>query len=291
MTGIGCSSKTTAYFVSGSRTASTPCTAACRRSRGRERREPRTRLHRHLRRRRLAVDRPRAVLSRDPSQRRHAVHHREQRRVRPHQGAVLRLRGHRHQVARSGETNVQPPIDPVLLALSLGAHVRRARLLRRQARSCRCSRRALRTKASRSIDVHLAVRDLQRSRRLDEELRYTREHYRRGWRPSTSCRWSARSRPRRSGGRACPSATMHDGSIVRFREVVEATVRSDADRDARIRTLSTRAQERGEIVTGLLYIDESSADMHEIANNCKSPARRHPVRETVPGPYVSRSKP
>ena len=55
------------------RTASTPCTAACRRSR--PARTPRTRpdLHRRLGRRRFAVDRLRPVRARDPPQREHAA--------------------------------------------------------------------------------------------------------------------------------------------------------------------------------------------------------------------------
>ena len=34
--------------------------------------------------------------------------------------------------AKKGEANFQPPIDPVLLAMTLGATLRRAQLLRRQ---------------------------------------------------------------------------------------------------------------------------------------------------------------
>ena len=64
----------------------------------RERRQPGPALHRRVRRRRLAVDRLRPVRARDPPQREHALHLREQRRLRPHQGPVLGLRRHRHQV-------------------------------------------------------------------------------------------------------------------------------------------------------------------------------------------------
>ncbi len=74
----------------------------------RQRRQPLADLHRHLGRRRFAVDRRRPAGARHPPQRRHAVRHREQRRVRPDQGAVLRVGGHRHQ-EQEGEANAQPP--------------------------------------------------------------------------------------------------------------------------------------------------------------------------------------
>ena len=73
----------------------------------RQRRQPRPHLHRHLRRRRLALDRPRPAVPRHPPQREHALRHREQRRLRPHQGPVLRVGRHRLEVASSGEANTQ----------------------------------------------------------------------------------------------------------------------------------------------------------------------------------------
>ena len=57
----------------------------------RQRRQSRTDLHRHFGRRRFALHRPRPHVPRHPPQCEHAVRHREQRRVRPDQGTVLRL--------------------------------------------------------------------------------------------------------------------------------------------------------------------------------------------------------
>src|SRR5205823_3917720 len=62
---------------------------------GRERRQPQPALHRGFRRRRYPLHRSRAVLPRDPPQPQHAVHHREQRRLWAHQGAVFRIRRRR----------------------------------------------------------------------------------------------------------------------------------------------------------------------------------------------------
>ncbi len=89
--GIGCSSKTPTYFVCGAHGFNSahgrmPAIAPGANAANRD-----LTVHRHLRRRRLALDRPRAALPRDPPQREHALRHREQRRLRPDQGAVLRL--------------------------------------------------------------------------------------------------------------------------------------------------------------------------------------------------------
>jgi 2-oxoglutarate ferredoxin oxidoreductase subunit beta len=79
---------------------------------------------------------------------------------------------------------------------------------------------------------------------------------------------------------ASVSVTMHDGSIVRFREV--ASDYDPTDRDAAYAHVRAR-QEKGEIATGLLYIDERSADMHEIANTVERPLVDVPFEALCPG--------
>ena len=58
----------------------------------RQPRQPRPDLPRRLRRRRFGVDRPRPVRARHAPRREHGLHRREQRRLRAHQGPVLRHR-------------------------------------------------------------------------------------------------------------------------------------------------------------------------------------------------------
>ena len=76
------------------------------------------------------------------------------------------------------------------------------------------------------------------------------------------------------------TVTMPDGSRVRFRRVAEDY--DPTDRDAAYAHVRAR-QERGEIVTGLLYIDERSADMHEIANTVEKPLVDLPYDALCPG--------
>ena len=76
-------------------------------------------------------------------------------------------------------------------------------------------------------------------------------------------------------GSAMSVDRMHDGSMVRFRKTDDDYDPTDRDGAyAHVR----QHQERGEVVTGLLYIDEHSRDMHDINQTTSSAARRPAVR-------------
>ncbi len=135
----------------------------------RQRRQPRPDLHRHLRRRRFAVDRDGSARSRHPPQRGHAVRDREQRRVRPHQGAVLGLGRHRlEEQARRGEP--LRPHRPGFAGPRPRGHLRGPQLLGRQGTAGADPQGGAVAQGLRPRRRDLALRDLQRSRRLDEEL-------------------------------------------------------------------------------------------------------------------------
>jgi 2-oxoglutarate ferredoxin oxidoreductase subunit beta len=73
---------------------------------------------------------------------------------------------------------------------------------------------------------------------------------------------------------------MHDGSWVRLRKVAEDYDPTDRDRAyAYIRD----AQGKGEVVTGLLYIDEGSEDMHGQARTIAEPLTTVPFESLCPG--------
>ena len=74
---------------------------------------------------------------------------------------------------------------------------------------------------------------------------------------------------------------MHDGATLRFRSVPEGY--DPTDRMAVMEHLMS-ARGRGEIVTGLLYIDEQSSDLHELGNTTDAAAHAGAVRaSSVPG--------
>ena len=169
LSGIGCSSKTTAYFVERlARLQRGPWTHAFDRER-RQRRESRSHLCGHFRRRRFAVHRLGTAGARDPAQRQHALPDREQRRLRTHQGSIFGVGGHRHQGQE--RRHQSEPADRSGVAGALpGRDLRRARLLRRQgaARAADPGRHA--PSGLRPDRRAVSLRDLQRSRRVDQEL-------------------------------------------------------------------------------------------------------------------------
>ncbi|HKW09903.1 MAG TPA: 2-oxoacid:ferredoxin oxidoreductase subunit beta, partial [Gemmatimonadaceae bacterium] len=79
---------------------------------------------------------------------------------------------------------------------------------------------------------------------------------------------------------ASVSVRMHDGSVLRFREVESDY--DPTDRDAAYAHVR-KHQDRGEIVTGLLYIDEKSEDMHDVANTVAQPLIDVKFEELCPG--------
>ena len=79
---------------------------------------------------------------------------------------------------------------------------------------------------------------------------------------------------------AAVSVTMHDGSVVRFRKV--ASDYDPRNRDAAYAYVRA-AQKRGEVVTGLLHIDESAADMHALNKTVERPLVELPYEELCPG--------
>ena len=76
------------------------------------------------------------------------------------------------------------------------------------------------------------------------------------------------------------SVAMHDGSVVRLRKVAEDYDPTDRDRAyAHIR----ERQAAGEVVTGLLYISEESRDLHEQNNTVPAALTTLPHEQLCPG--------
>ena len=76
------------------------------------------------------------------------------------------------------------------------------------------------------------------------------------------------------------NVTQHDGSVLRLRKLAP-----DYDPTNRLKVMNY-LQERaaaGEVVTGLLYIQPDSADLHEYLNTVETPLSRLTERELCPG--------
>ena len=74
--------------------------------------------------------------------------------------------------------------------------------------------------------------------------------------------------------------TQHDGSVLRLRKL-DAGLRPD--RQLAAMTHIAARQAAGEIVTGLLYIDDSAGDLHDRMNTVDTPLNRLGEAELCPG--------
>ena len=71
---------------------------------------------------------------------------------------------------------------------------------------------------------------------------------------------------------------MHDGSVLRFTRVPE-----DYDVSDRQAALSYLKEHAGEVVTGVLFADETVPDMHEMNNTPQAPLATLPFDKLCPG--------
>jgi 2-oxoglutarate ferredoxin oxidoreductase subunit beta len=79
------------------------------------------------------------------------------------------------------------------------------------------------------------------------------------------------------------TVTMHDGSVVRF-------IRTPPDYDptdrGKVSEFLDSRTGTGEVLTGLLYVDGSNADMHELSNSTEVPMAHLPYEALCPGSAV-----
>ncbi len=169
LSGIGCSSKTPAYFLGGSHgfnavhgrmpSVATGALLANTDAAG----------HRRQRRRRHRRHRHRPVRPPDAPQPAARLHHRGQRLLRPDQGPVLADR--RHRLEAEERRRQRPAADRHLRAGHRARRdLRRPLVLGRQEAAAGDPQGRPQPPRHRDDRRHLAVRDLQRSRGLDQEL-------------------------------------------------------------------------------------------------------------------------
>lgn len=177
-----------------------------------------------------------------------------------------------------GKSNVQTPIDPVFLALSVGATF--------VARSFSGDRRqlvpilkaGLRHPGLAIVDVISPCVTFNDHEGSTKSYAYTRENrveiVHTDFVPITR----AITADYEEG--AARDIAMHDGSVVRFRKIAE-----DYDPTDRI-AVETYLRERtdaGEIVTGLLFIDKESQDFHTQQGTVKEPLTQIGFERLNPG--------
>ncbi len=185
--------------------------------------------------------------------------------------------------SKKGEANAQPPIDPVLLALSLGATFVARAFSGDKAQLVPILKAALRHNGFALVDVISPCVSFNDHEASTKSYRYTRDHYL----DLTAVDFVPLRREitADSSNEPVMTVTMHDGSVVRFHKVPEDY--DPTNRDAAYATIRTHLA-AGEVVTGLLYINEASADMHAVSGTTTRPLVDLPYEQLCPGPAALR---
>ena len=180
--------------------------------------------------------------------------------------------------AKRGEVNQQPPIDPVLLALSLGATFVARSFSGDKAQLVPILEAGMRHKGFALVDVLSPCVTFNDHEGSTKSYLYTREHYE----PAVNVDFIPIEREitaQYAEGEALP-VVMHDGSRIVLRK-------TDASHDPTNRSAAAaHVQERmkaGEYLTGLLYVEPSEGDFHAINQTPDEPLNAIPYERLSPG--------
>lgn len=180
--------------------------------------------------------------------------------------------------AKRGEENRQPPIDPVLLALTLGATFVARSFSGDKAQLVPLLKAGLRHRGFALVDVVSPCVTFNDHPGSTKSYLHTREHAR----PVVIADFVP---PAEEITASYPpggvhEVTLHDGSVVRFRKVDEAY--DPTDRDGAQAYLRAR-QKEGEVATGLLYLDPHAPEMHDTLGTVARPLVDVPFADLCPG--------
>lgn len=180
--------------------------------------------------------------------------------------------------SKKGEANLQPPIDPVLLSLTLGATFVARSFSGDKGQLVPILKAGLTHNGLALVDIISPCVTFNDHEGSTKSYKFTREHEvevvaadfvplrREVVAPETD--------------EAISVVTMHDGSTVRFRKTPEGY--DPTDREAAYAHVRA-CQHRGEVATGLLFLDENGQDMHAVSRTVETPLVDVPYEQLCPG--------
>ncbi len=179
---------------------------------------------------------------------------------------------------KRGAPNRQAPIDPVLLALNLGATFVARSFSGDKDQLVPIIKAGLLHKGFAFVDVISPCVTFNDHEGSTKSYVYTREHIK----PVVD---AGLVEPRAEiavsyGEGETADVALHDGTLVRLRKL--AADYDPTDRDAAYRYIRAR-QRVGEVVTGLLYLGEGPPEMHENDNTVATPLANLPFEDLCPG--------
>jgi len=182
--------------------------------------------------------------------------------------------------AKNGVVNDLPPIDTCALAIELGASFVARSFSGDKKQLLTVLKAAISHRGTSMIDVISPCVTFNDHDGSTKSYLYTRQHYDE---VAPVDFVPLRREIASSSGEnddSVRSVTMHDGSTVHFR-----TLAHDYDPTNREAAYSyvKAAHERGEVATGLLYIDQGSADMHGVNGSIAGALTNVPYETLCPG--------
>ncbi|MDP6617054.1 MAG: 2-oxoacid:ferredoxin oxidoreductase subunit beta [Gammaproteobacteria bacterium] len=180
--------------------------------------------------------------------------------------------------AKKGETNLQPPIDPCQTAITLGATFVARGFSGDKDQLVPLLKAGMKHRGFGLIDIISPCVTFNDHEGSTKSYAYTREHF--------NLAIAANFVPpveeitaKYEEGTSMP-VKLHDGSTIVLRKIDQDF--DPMDRISALRNLQENA-EAGEVTTGLLYIDESQPEMHEVDNTTKTPLVDLDYSQVCPG--------
>jgi len=181
--------------------------------------------------------------------------------------------------AKRGEVNSSPPIDPVLLALTLGATFVARSFSGDKAQLVPLIQAGMRHNGFALIDVLSPCVTFNDHEGSTKSYTFTREHYQ----PVVEADFvphAAEIAVEYGAGESIP-VSLHDGSRVVLRKLDPSY--DPSDRTAAYSYIEKRLRQN-EYVTGLIHIDESdSTELHNLNQTSKTPLNSIPFEKLNPG--------
>lgn len=180
--------------------------------------------------------------------------------------------------SKRGDANQLAPIDPVTLALSIGATFVARSFSGDKDQLVPILKAAFRHRGLALIDVISPCVTFNDHTGSTKSYAYTRQH-------AVSATDADVVAPADEiVAHISPvdvtSVTMHDGSALRFRSVPEGYNPNDR---GQVMSYLQERQQKGEIITGLLFVDEQTPDMHEMNNTTETPLSQLAFDKLCPG--------
>ncbi len=180
--------------------------------------------------------------------------------------------------SKKGEANEQAPIDPILLALSLGATFVARSFSGDKQQLVPIIKAGIAHKGFALVDVISPCVTFNDHEGSTKSYAYTRQHEVEAVEADYVPLRREITMPETKS--AVTVVQMHDGSSVRLRPTApeyDPTNRESAYAHVRA------CQARGEIATGLLFVNEGGRDMHEMARTVATPLVDVPYEALCPG--------